>query len=873
MSDAGRNLGTELERFALAAPDSPALSDPDRILTYRELLDRSRSLTASLGPARDDHPRTVALLMPHSVSTLVSVVAALLAGRAYCVLNPAQPRRRIEALLAAIRPEAIWASDPKLRDALRTVGLEAVEPGMAPKPSGASGDLPAPLPERPGRLCALYVTSGTTGSPKVVGYGHEATVRRAELYATAIDARPDDRFSLASPLWTAAAASHLFTALLSGASLHLLQPGALSPAALAKRVRGSAITVWHSTPSLFRRLAGAGMLAGNRFRVVRLGGEPLLASDVELARRTCADDALLLTGYSLTEANGTVTQRAVPLRGTTSDVPLDAGRPLNGLELRIERHDGSPASAGEEGEIVVGGEHLSAGYVGQRAAREPNGGTRFTRRGPALVLSTGDRGILRADGSLEVLGRVDGRLKIGGHRVDPSEVETAALGHDGVREAAAVPFTQAGGGTAMALFVAADHRRQRVRLRSLRSYLGERIAPEAMPAVLRVRGSLPLTDSGKVDRLRLARLAAGGNVRRPTRRRRDDPLLGHLQRLMRKALEVGELGFDEDFVELGGDSLAAVEVCAGIETVYGISMEPATLLRRRTARALARHLRDSIECSSQAPAKVLELNPGGGEAPLFVVPGAGSEATALVHFAEAIGAHQPVNVIQLPGVDGQSQPLTRMDAITAHCLAAIRRTGVRPPYRIAGTSFGGLVAYDVATELQRQDLETEYVGLFDTRAPSCRRNSHLTGPLRRFQLPPNLSVQGLVRSPRAELGRMWAPMVEMLGNYGLTFSMLLGLRWQPPIELRFRRLMTACSIAAGRWTPAPSAIPFHLYRCESQPPDLAGAALLGWDRHASAITLRPVPCSHGRHIRPPEVSRLAAMVNEDLLRSRARAAA
>lgn len=255
-------------------------------------------------------------------------------------------------------------------------------------------------------------------------------------------------------MWTAAAASSVFAALLSGASLHLLEPGALSPAALADRVTRGAITVWHSTPSVFRRLAGAGTLTGNSFRVIRLGGEPVLAADVELARRTCNEGALFVTGYSLTEANGAVTQSVVPL-ARAGGASAHAGEPIPGVDLHIERPDGEPVPAGQEGEIILGGELISGGYVPALAA-EPGDGTRFERRGRGLVLRTGDRGALRPDGSLEIRGATGQPTQDRWTPVDPSEVEAAALCHGGVLDASLVPFTPAASGrTASALFARA----------------------------------------------------------------------------------------------------------------------------------------------------------------------------------------------------------------------------------------------------------------------------------------------------------------------------------------------------------------------------------------------------------------------------------
>jgi len=304
------------------------------------------------------------------------------------------------------------------------------------------------------------------------------------------------------------------------------------------------------------------MLDGNRLRFVRLTGERLLSSDVELARRICDSEASLITAYGLTEANGIVSQKVLPLREAEPRSSLDSGRPLDGVEVWIEGDSGTPLATGVEGEIIVGGEFLSAGYLG---SQERRAGTRFARRGQALVLHTGDRGVLHADGSLEVRGRDDRRLKVRGQRVDPSEVEAAALRHDGVLDAAVVPFSPASGDTAMALFAAPDPNGDPVASRSLQAHTEEMVAPEAIPAITKVVDELPRTSAGKVDLLRLTQLAENGDRRLPPGRGRTDPLVRHLVRLWQEALEIDEPAPDEDFFALGADSLASAEVCAAIE--------------------------------------------------------------------------------------------------------------------------------------------------------------------------------------------------------------------------------------------------------------------------------------------------------------------
>ncbi len=859
MTARSTDLGEELQRVAGAEPDRLALSDAHEDLTYGEMLADARALAASL-PAGSADRRPVAMLMPSNARVVVGIFASLISGRPYCVLNPAQPRRRLEALLGAVDPSVVWVADRDQREKLRAVGL----PAVGATPAGEPEEEPWQAPAAGDGICGVYVTSGSSGSPKVVGYRHEATYHRVGQYFAGVpEGGPGDlgsghRFALASPLWAAAGASAMFAALFSRAQLHLFDPGVSKTSALAERLRSSEPTVWHSSPSAFRSLAGSGALDGNRFGVVRLTGEPVLASDVELAARICPD-AWLIAAYGLTETNGIVTQRAIPLADAEAVArPLDSGFPLDGIELRIEGRDGSPLPTDTEGEIVIGGDYLSAGYLDAECTEK---GTRFAPRDGASVFCTGDRGLVRSDGSLVVRGRDDRRVNIRGHRVDPSEVEVSALRIPGVLDSAVVPFRAGEDATALALFATVDPA-GRADSQVIGAHLRQHLQSEAVPAHLKVVAALPRTPAGKVDRIRLATLAEEG-VRRPASQAREGPLVAHLAILWSHALEIAQPEADEDFFALGGDSLAAAEVCTAIEDVYGVVLEPAALLDHRSPRALAAHVQEILDGAREAQASILRLNPSGSMDPLFVFPGAGSDATSLVHFAEAIGPEQPVFVIRLPGADGRGRPLSTMDAIAKHGISAIDESGVSSPYRVAGTSFGGLAAFHTAAALQADGREVDYLGLFDTPAPGTRSGHYLVRPFGHLKGAGILSPRSFAKDPRKWLSRSRKAFRRFLTDYRMTFRVLTGLR-RSGVEHRLRHLRTGCEIAADRWTPQPLSLPVRLYRCDSQPDHLADAPRLGWDDLAPDMCVRTLRSRHNRHIRPPNVNQLAALVGDDL---------
>ena len=374
--------------------------------------------------------------------------------------------------------------------------------------------------------------------------------------------------------------------------------------------------------------------------------------------------------------------------------------------------------------------------------------------------------------------------------------------------------------------------------------------------------AIPQTPAGKVDRLRLATMASESAKGHPAANRRVHPLVIHLASLWSEALEIAPPGPEEDFFALGGDSLAALEVCTAIEDVYGVELEPATLLDYRSPRALAEHVRRILDGASPLQTRILRLNPRGLRTPIFALPGAGGDPSTLVHFAEAIGPEQPINVIQLPGADGRSGPLSSMDDIAAYCLSAMEESGVPHPYRIVGSSFGGLAAFHTAATLLREGGDVAYVGLFDTPAPSTRRGHYLLRPLGLLR-DPDLAPRAYAENHRRWRNRVRSVLRDVVADYRMVALILRG-RGRARVTRKSRYLRIACEMAADRWKPRASQVSIHLYRCDSQPDHLADAPLLGWGDLAMEISVRRQQSRHVRHIRPPDVKQLAALVREDL---------
>jgi acyl-coenzyme A synthetase/AMP-(fatty) acid ligase/acyl carrier protein len=446
--------------------------------------------------------------------------------------------------------------------------LSDVERGERPR---------GPLPAQSGVACVLY-TSGSTGAPKGVMLGEDMILERV-VRANRFGVGPGDRLSALG-----AGGMNLFRALLTGAALVSLDVRAAGVDALPAWLRDERITLYHSVPTLFRHLAAV-LGPDDRFpdlRVVNLTGEALLDQDVEAFRRRFSPECVLVHGLGTTEA-GTFHELRIDRDTRVTGRVVPVGFSVEGTAVALLDPDGRRAEPGAIGEIAVRGPHLAIGYRGrpdltaERFVPDPAGDG-------ARVYRTGDLGRWLPDGSLAHLGRNDEQIKVRGHRVEPGEVESNALQHAAVRQAAVIGRPAPEGTRLIAYVVTMDG--AALSSRELRSFLRERLPEPMVPSVVVTLPALPLTPNGKVDRRALPEpvetgAAAGGFV--PPR----GPLETGVAGIWQEVFSVEAVGAHDDFFAMGGNSLQATRVASRLQEVLGVIVPPGLLFDHPTVAELA----------------------------------------------------------------------------------------------------------------------------------------------------------------------------------------------------------------------------------------------------------------------------------------------
>ncbi|MBD0673127.1 non-ribosomal peptide synthetase, partial [Streptomyces sp. CBMA156] len=589
--------GTLPEAFARQAartPGAPAVHSGDELLTYRELDERSNRLARLLIEAGAGPERFVALALPRTVDLAVALLAVLKSGAGYLPVDPGYPAERIAYLFEDVRPDAVVTGaategrlpdgpytrivldDPACRDRLAAARTDAVRDGER------RGAL------RPEHPAYVIHTSGSTGRPKGVVVAHASVLALTDWAAAEFAGRGLEHVIAATSLNFDVSVFEIFAPLLSGGRVELLR----DLLALAERPGPWRAGLLSAVPSALGGLLadGAVHLAAD---TVVLAGEGLPARTVRRVREA-VPGCRVLNVYGPTEATVYATAHTCDPGDPDRDPPI--GRPVGGARAYVLDERLRPVPVGAPGELYLAGTGVARGYLrrpGLTAGRflpDPYGppGSRMYR--------TGDRVRWSADGALGYLGRADDQVKVRGFRIELGEVEAALARHPRVAAAAARVVDQDGHKRLVGYAVPRDGALPDPA--EWRSFLGRTLPDHLVPALVVPLERLPLGATGKLDRraLPVPAPAAGstgstgstGNIGstgndRPPRTDTERALAA----IWREVLGVPEVGADDNYFTLGGDSILGIQVVSAARRA-GLALTPRDLFAHQTLAELAR---------------------------------------------------------------------------------------------------------------------------------------------------------------------------------------------------------------------------------------------------------------------------------------------
>ncbi|WP_238782857.1 amino acid adenylation domain-containing protein [Streptomyces monomycini] len=679
-------------------PDAVAVVGEGATLSYAELDAWADRLARSLAGRGAGPERVVAAVLPRSVELVVALLAVLKSGAAYLPVDPALPAERIRLLLDEACPVCVLDDSDDVRN-----------PRLAT--AGTARTVPVRL--SPSHPAYVLYTSGSTGAPKGVVVSHAGVVNRLLGIQEEFGLEPSDICLFKAPAAFDASVWELFWPLTTGARIVVAAPdGHRDPAYLAALIREHAVTTVHFVPSMLRAFLDEPDTARcTSLRRVQTGGEPLPAELRDRAATLLGATLNHLYGPTETTIHATTWSCGRPpvtASDTASARPVPIGRPVRNTRAYVLDAALGPVPPGATGELYLAGVQLARGYLGRPGlTAERFVACPFGEPGERMY-RTGDLARWTAEGVLEFAGRADDQVKLRGFRVEPGEVEAVLARHDTVAAAAAVIRTDRPGEQRLVAYVVPAPGAEPHPV-DLRRHAAQHLPEFMVPATVLVLAALPLTTSGKLDRRALPEPGPlSVTARRPARTPEEEVFCG----LFAEVLGLTGTGIDDDFFDLGGDSLAAIRLVRRIREAAGVELSVSDLFAAPTVSRLMDRLRLGVR--GDAFDVLLPLRGSGALPPLFCVHPAGGLSWAYAGLLRHLGPDRPVYGVQARGLARSEAYPTAMDELVTDYVRQIRSVRPTGPYHLLGWSFGGLAAHAIAVRLQAEGEDVAFLALLDS---------------------------------------------------------------------------------------------------------------------------------------------------------------
>jgi amino acid adenylation domain-containing protein len=568
-----------------------AVKSGGQTVTYGELNRLANRIAHTVLSQQSEKEGPVALLIEQGVMMIAAILGVLKTGKIYVPLDPSYPSTRTSRILADSEAELIITNsrNVSLAKALDQKGLSCIN---IDRVDAAVSSENLALPISPEAYANILYTSGSTGLPKGVVQTHRNLLHDVRHYTNTLAISSADRMTLLYSCSVHGSVRGIFGALLNGASLYPLSIRDEGLDGLADLLINEEITIYHSVPTIFRYFAMT--LRGDErlpsLRVIRFGGDRVLAKDIELCRKHFSSDCIICTGLGTSET-AHVTQYLIDNGKTIPGGVIPVGYPVEDMEILLLDEMGKEVDFGIVGELAVRSPYLFPGYwlnpaLSEKAFLADPSGEKLR------IYRTGDLGRRHSDGCIDLVGRTDFQIKIRGFRVEVAEIEAVLLELDCVRETVVHAWEDGTGENRLAAYIV-PRRKERPTLGDLRDFLKKRLPDTMIPDSFIILDALPLTPNGKIDRKALPAPESGRADMEESFVSPRTPIEEMLAGIWCDVLGLKKVGIHDNFFELGGHSLLATQVMSRLRNVFHVEIPLRSLFENPTIAGLTLRIAQS----------------------------------------------------------------------------------------------------------------------------------------------------------------------------------------------------------------------------------------------------------------------------------------
>ena len=718
--DKAKGIHECIEDIAEGLPKNHvAIEAGDKQITYEKLNYLSGHWAARLQARGIQTGDFIGVCLPRTVDLPVALLSILKSGAAYIPLDPEFPANRLHYMVADAPAKFIFITK-ELQKQLQFANEKVIFFEDFVNESNGIEYTKSEITED--TLAYVLYTSGSTGTPKGVAVKHASVTNLLKDIAPKIGLDREERFLAVTTISFDISVLELFMPLMHGASLHLADKlQAMDPRWLANYIEEKSIRFMQATPATFDLLFTGGW-EGKKDLAILCGGEALR---IELAGQLVSATREVWNLYGPTETTiwstvALITNETLCLQ---KNGILTIGKPIANTKVFVMDTNGAPCPIGVAGELWIGGVGVSNGYLN----REELTKEKFipSPDGDGIVYKTGDRVMIDLAGNLYFLNRFDHQVKVRGYRIELGEIETALNTCEEIQQSLVLTRPDFSGQNMLVVWFKANDKSASPEniIKNCKKTISKLLPDYMVPALWIPMDEFPLTANGKINR---NALPLPGQEKIQTKEERkisqeaniSQEILNPIQKIIvdkwQEVLEIQNISLDDNFFQMGGHSILAVKIMVDLEKISGKRLPLAVLFTSPTIRELSALYDEEEDKEVWNP--IVPLREGGTNKSFFFAHGISGNVFKYHGLAQRLNPNQPSYGLQALGLNGKDTPLHDMKEMAAYHIRAIREVQPKGPYYLAGGSFGGYLAYEMAIQLQEAGEEIGYLAIFDIDA-------------------------------------------------------------------------------------------------------------------------------------------------------------